>query len=439
MANISVDTVTETFYQPHGIFSSHLTDCLNKIEPYTVKDVPFVPYDDDLQDCLLEAKLLPAAKSEAPIKFAKLFDNEHVQLDVENHKLKIQCAESLGSSLHTINTGIVFQVPPNQTLVISIPTKTNAKMNPVLIDSSMAMSVLLFINTNDSGPQVVECDLTLFANNAAKYKIENKSQDIEKGTIKNFSGNLLNVATKKKEIDPYTSCITVENKVNEDTKSKYKLVDICGVEFALCPNTALLIASRKRNHEKGQQPLVGAINLKTASAPTVINYAGIKAVEVSYTVVQGYYPNMKFIKSDAPIKSSNGGYNGWLCLYEPQYADIVAIYKNAHNIAKFIDIGKQILTRFDWDSEENIEIMINTCSIKNIKKMRQTPPTKCTDFAEYLKTIRPDKSCSVSLFAKMSLCISDLERLCGKGLTPKKRQNTEVMSPVDESKKSKIN
>ncbi|UBZ25653.1 hypothetical protein QKT26_gp63 [Carcinus maenas nudivirus] len=399
---ITESKVAETYPQADVIFSKHLTEALNKIKPYEKKDTYFE--DEIIDDCIAKAKTdIPSSAKSITIEYVKLFDNERVSISPSG-KLVVQCDDctnDLSGSIHTINTGMAFKVPDNQILIISLPTKLGDKvrMNPVCIDKTTTMPVILFINTNAECDQYIyNLDINLFSTNALKYKVNNKKVVLNKSVVKNF--NTRNVDILKIQGEDY------------DQDTKMATIAVNRTVFQLFKKTALFIFNRKRNHLNSQNAMYGAtVNAEGDICIFENNDIEMYLQDKSYTVVVGLYTNVTFNVTDKPLPSLNGGYNGWLCLFEPKYSEIVQAYKDTQKVLNNMDVVKKILENLKMDTEENLKKMPTVCGKKTLDNMRKNNDTKMTDFDEYMTEMNKTVDNLVTFETKINNCIKNLQNI----------------------------
>lgn len=357
------------------VFTEYLTESYNTIKPYTSYPISlFIP--PFKSDCINYAKTtLPSSSKTIPLKVTKFFDNQHVSFN-ENNDLHLTLDAPGVSTMHVINTGLSFNLDDNQTLCISNPNPIyeDFSMNPVIIDKQTTMPIILCISTDGTVPECV-LNVDLFGNNNNKYLINDVKQSIINGTVKNIK------------------CPSILDITEGQENGKNHTIQVNNTAIELFPGTALLMTLRKRHHRNIQLPLVGAVAPKKETDTSKFklflgNHAEVPASYYSYTVVQGYYPKFNIVNNESEQDcSENGGYNGWFQIYDPNYDEVVQLYKNSSKIMKSLKLVKMVLSKYNWNTKENIDWIMKTCNKKSLKGLHVQCNTTAKTFEEFMQTI----------------------------------------------------
>lgn len=350
------------------LFSQYFLEQLEKIPDYEANELS--DFEPETSKFLEDVKAnIPNSKKATEVLIKKFKTNDKVW--VHDDKMEIYLGKTDKPTQYIINTGVVFMINSNQTLCITA-SHESVKMNPIFLDKTTSMPVILNISTDGSQHKVI-LDVTLFSNSNGKYKVNDNQENLEKGTIKNF------------KVDSIMEVINI-------TLSK-SFANVNNTKFDLKPGTAVLIAQRKRNHKIFQTSLIGIMK-KKSDGEYVADFrtdTDTFLANYSYTVVHGYYSKLTIVeieKMNDPWVTKNCGYNGWFAFTDSQYEKVVVLYKNMGKMVKLLNTVQQVLKVKNWNTDENIEYIKNNCSKKNLKQIQvQACATDIQEFEEFMKTI----------------------------------------------------
>ena len=241
-------SINQHYPQISSTFSNYLEKKLMTIPKYKYSErSSFEPYENE--DCIEFAKeTIPINnKKKIEMKYRKILNNDKVTLH-DDGTMEVCLEDTNLTHIHILNTGYAFDVPSGQVLIGHIPNSDDKIMNPIFIDCSCTMPIVLFIHTRytDETNNRVYIKFELFANKTDKYKVGNAQENLNKSTIKNFKLNHNTIEITAETCDNGDAIVNVNN---EKTK-----------EFALTQGTALFLALRKRYHKMIQTPAVGVVN-----------------------------------------------------------------------------------------------------------------------------------------------------------------------------------
>ncbi|UVX94924.1 hypothetical protein CsNV_064 [Callinectes sapidus nudivirus] len=387
----------ETLYPHVGKgFTNYLSKKLEEFKSYSKSNATFESMK--VEDCIKSANThLPKSNKVTTLKHSKLFDNDRVILTPT--KMSVRCDKCSESSIHTINTGIIFRIPDNQILVISMATSEGDKirMNPVVIDSTNTMPVILFLNTDAIDETTFDLDLTLFATNVNKFNVNNKRINANKGIIKNF---------KALPLEAFNIIL-----LPKDENSKMTKISVSETIIQISTNSALFIFPRKRYHLRCQHPMYGVVQGKNQNAEVFNSEVDPLMDNFSFVVVNGVYTNVQLVLTNEPIYSINGGYNGWFSIIDPKYNEIVALFKDGAKIINSIQEIKMILEKNCWFSQENLEKVESALGKKGVNAMKRNSNIDTQDFEEYLNSIKNNVKDESTLFDQKFMLSASLSNI----------------------------
>ncbi|UOT91821.1 KM727_gp61-like protein [Aratus pisonii nudivirus] len=421
---IDKDVINESYETTNFAFNNFLYNTYNKIKPYSSEDID--SFDKVLinKDVIAESKsVLKCANKSGTIRMKKLFDNERVTLTDDN-KIRVTLDKTLKPCKIAINTGLVFQVPLNQTMCISLPFENqNVNMNSIFIDNTIHMPIILFIETDGTVDSCV-LNMDLFVTVNSKYKIDGVKQSPFKGIIKNLK-------RKNDQDDEFKF-------VNSKVKSKNVNVVLNNKDIEVCSGSSLFLTCRKRFQNSLQIPTIGFV-FKDVNADVKfisVNNLPMKTFQLSFVVVHGYYNSLEIADVNTKLLSVNGGYNGWCANYDYYYDEVVQLFKLNYKFIKNLKFVKSLLENRDWDTDENIDFIMKNCNMANLKEIKKSMNMKVSNFKEFMEHINvtPDNICLNQLILNNSI---NLDIYHKKNMNKENKKN-EVKDEIEQSQAKKL-